>query len=194
MGDFNNVSDIILMPSSCIRPRFGSILMYPTLFQLHFSLSGNFFTRFLWKCAPRCSRKHNSEYRHEAFLMKILPSSTSKRPKLSLCWSCFSALSLCRSLFSPFIRSMPHKLHLKKPRKYVYYCYRWLPWPTLMMHPTLFSWHLDASAPTFVIFWCIWHDLGNIFHFSVTCFHDFYENVLPAHAASTILKVGTKHL
>ena len=36
LGDFNDVSDIILMPSSCIRPHFGSIFMYPTLFGLHF--------------------------------------------------------------------------------------------------------------------------------------------------------------
>ena len=43
VGDFNDVSDIILMPSSCIRPHFGSILMYPTLFWLQFSFSGNLF-------------------------------------------------------------------------------------------------------------------------------------------------------
>ena len=42
LGDFNDVSDIILMPSTCIRPHFGSILMYPTLFWLPFSLSGHF--------------------------------------------------------------------------------------------------------------------------------------------------------
>ena len=46
VGDFNDVSDIILMPSSCIRPHFGNILMFLTLLWLQFSLSDNFFRDF----------------------------------------------------------------------------------------------------------------------------------------------------
>ena len=66
----------------------------------------------------------------KACLKKNLIFSTSKRPKLSLFWSCFSAPSLCSSILSPFIRSMPPKLDLKKRCKYVHFCYRWLPWTT----------------------------------------------------------------
>ena len=33
---------------------------------------------------------------------------------------------------------------------------------------------------------------GSIFHFSITCCHDFSENVLPAQAGSIILKIDTK--
>ena len=49
---FNDVSDIILMPPSCIRPHIGSILMYPTLFWLHFSHSGHFFLDFSRNVLP----------------------------------------------------------------------------------------------------------------------------------------------
>ena len=39
-----------------------------------------------------------------------------------------------------FISSMAPKLHLKKPGKYLYYCYRWLLWTTLItMYPSQFS-------------------------------------------------------
>ena len=30
LGDFNDISDVILTPSSCIRPHVGGILMYLT--------------------------------------------------------------------------------------------------------------------------------------------------------------------
>ena len=120
-----------------------SPLIYPShlpskVFRLHFSLSDHLFSRFFWKCPPRLHRKHNFEDRPKAALKKNPNFSTSKRPKLSLFWSCVWAPSLCSSIFSPFIRSMPPKLDLKNPCKYVYYWYRWLPWTTWTMYPTSF--------------------------------------------------------
>ena len=52
--DFNDVSNTLLMTSPCIRLHFGDILTYPTLFGLHFSLSGNFFHDFSEKLLPAC--------------------------------------------------------------------------------------------------------------------------------------------
>ena len=136
LGDFKCVSGMILITSWCFQHHVGAILMYPTLFWLHFSLSGNLFSWIFWNCAPRLCRKHNSEYSHKAFLIKHLPFWISKRPELTPCWWWCSALSLCCSLLSPFIPSMPPKLNLKKRNKYVYHCYRWPPSATLMIYPT----------------------------------------------------------
>ena len=80
LADFTDASDTIFMTSWCIRPHFCDILMYLTWFGQHFSFFGNMFSWFLWKCAPRPSRKHNSEDRHKAFLMTNHTFSTSKRP------------------------------------------------------------------------------------------------------------------
>ena len=107
----------------------------------------------LWKCAPCLHRKHNSEYSHKAFSIKSITFGTSKRPKQSPCWWWFSALSLCCSFLSPFIPSMPPKLDLTNPCKYVYYCYRWLPWATSMVYPTSYWWHLDVPITILPIFW-----------------------------------------
>ena len=145
LGDFSDVSDIILMPSSCIRPHFANILMFLTLLWLQFSLSDLFFSWFFWNCAPRLHGKHNSRYRHKAFLMKNLTFSTSKCPKSIPFRSWFSALLLCCSLLSPFIPSMPPKLDLKKRRNYVYYCYKWPAWATSTMYPSAFWCHLNIS-------------------------------------------------
>ena len=136
----------------CIRHDFGSIFHFPITFSW-----------ILWSCAPRCSRKHNSEYSHKAFLIKSIRFWTSKRPELTPFWWWFSALSLCCSLLSPFIPSMPPKLDLKKRRKYVYYCCRWPPWATSMVYPTWFWWHLDVSNTMLVGFWCIRHFLTPLF-------------------------------
>ena len=87
---------------------------------------------------------------------------------------------------------MPPKLDCKKPRKYVYYCYRWLPWTTLMLYPTPFWCHLDAYDLMLAIFWCIRHDFASIFHFSVLGFHVFCESVLPAWKGSTVPDIDTK--
>ena len=117
LGDFSDVSDIILMTSWCFQHHVGGILMYPTSFWFNFPLSNPFFSWILWNCAPRWSRKHNSEYSHKAFLIKNINFWTSQRPKSSPFWCWFSALSLCCSFLSPFIPSMPPKLDLKKPCK-----------------------------------------------------------------------------
>ena len=117
--------------SSCLRHYVGDILTYIERFSDALFIFRRSFPPFLLKCAPRPHRRHNFEDRPKASLKENLPFSTSKRPKLSLFWSCYSALSLCSSILSPFIRSMPPKLDLKNLRKYVYYCYRWLPWTDL---------------------------------------------------------------
>ena len=168
--------------------------MYPTSYWLHFSLSDHFFPWIFWKCAPRLHRKHNSEYSHKASLIKNLTFWTSKRPELTPFWWWFSALSLCCSLLSPFIPSMPPKLDLKKRRKYVYYCYRCPPCPTSMVYPTSFWWHLNVSNTILVVFWCIPHYFGSIFHFPAIFFHEISENVLPACIGSTILNIVTKQI
>ena len=136
-----DVSDIILVP---------------------FFTSRHNFSWTFWNRTPRCSRKHNSKYRHKAFLIKNTTFWTSKRPKSSPFWWWCSALSLCCSPLSPFIPSMPPKLNLKKPRIRVYYCYRWPPWTTLLIYPTSFWWHLDVPNPILTTCWRIWCDLGNI--------------------------------
>ena len=165
----------------------------PKLFRLHFSLSDQLFSWIFWKCTPRCCRKHNSKYRQKAFLIKNITFWTSKRPKSSPFWWWFSALSLCCSLLCPFIPSMSPKLNLEKRRIRVYYCCRWLPWPTLMIYPTSFWRHLHVSNPILVVFWCIRHNFGSIFHFPVSLFHELSENVLPAYVGSTILNIATTH-
>ena len=96
--------------------------------------------------------------------MKNLTLWTSKPPKSSPCWWWFSTLSLCCSLLSPFIPSMPPKLDFKNPRKYVYYCYRWLPWTTWPMYPTSFWWHLHVCDTMLVTFWRIRHGFNRIFY------------------------------
>ena len=167
--------------------------MYPTLFWLHFSLSGHFFSWNFWKCAPRLHGKHNSEYSHKADLIKNLAFWTSKRPKSSPFWWRCSALSLCCSPPSLFIPPMPPKLNLKKPRTRVYYCYRWLAWTTWTMYPTSFWWHLHVCDTMLVTFWRIRHDFNRIFYILATCFYYFSENVLPARTGSTIRDDGIKH-
>ena len=79
LGDLNDVSNIRLMTSPCIRPHFGDILTSPTWFGSHFSLSDNLFSWCFWKCHPRLHRKHNSEYSHKAFLIKTITFSMSKK-------------------------------------------------------------------------------------------------------------------
>ena len=128
-----------------------------------------------WKCAPRLHRKHNFEDRPKAFWKKNHIFSASKRPKLSLFWSCFSAPSLWASILSPFIRSMPPKLDLKKRCKYVHFCYRWLPWTTWTMYPTSFWWHLHVCDTMLVTFWRIRHDFNRIFYILALFFHYFPE-------------------
>ena len=122
-----DVSNTMLVGFWCIRH------FLTPLFALRQLFSWNF-----WNCAPRLHRKHYSQYSHKAFLIKNISLWTSKRPELILFWWWFSALSLCCSLLSPFIPSMPPKLDLKKRRKYVYHCYRWPPWATLLIYPTAF--------------------------------------------------------
>ena len=92
------------------------------------------------------------------------------------------------SLRCPFMRSMTPKLDLKNLRKYVYYCYRWLPWTTWTMYPTSFWWHLHVCDIMLVTFSCIRHDFNSIFYIWASFFHYFYENVLPAKAGSTFSK------
>ena len=70
LGDLNDVSNILLTTSPCIRPHFGNILTSPTRLGSHFSISDHLFSWNFWNCAPRLHRKHNSEYSHKAFLMK----------------------------------------------------------------------------------------------------------------------------
>ena len=78
LDDSNHVSDIILMTSSCIRAYFGNLLTYPTWFWPHVLHFGNILSLFFWKCTPRLHRKHNSRWRHKAFLIKNHTFSTSK--------------------------------------------------------------------------------------------------------------------
>ena len=68
-------------------------------FWLHFSLSGNFFHEIDRIVVHACNRKHNSQYSHEAFLIKNLTFWTSERPESTPCWWWFSALSLCPRSF-----------------------------------------------------------------------------------------------
>ena len=103
----------------------------------------------------------------------------SKRPNLSLFWSCFSALPLCSSILSPFIRSMPPKLDLKKRCKYVHFCYRWLPWTTWTMYPTSFWWHLHVCGTMLVTFWRIRHDLNSIFYMLATFVYYLFWKCAP---------------
>ena len=94
-------------------------------------------------------------------------------------WLWFSALSLCSSILSPFIPSMPPKLDFKDPRKYVYYCYRWLPWTTWTMYPTSFWWHLHVCDIMLVTFWCIRHDFNPFFMFGHHFFIIFMKMCYP---------------
>ena len=80
LDDLNHVSDIILMTSSCMRHYVGDILTYPTWFETHFLHFGKTILLFFWKCAPRLHRKHNSRWRHKAFLIKNHTFSTSPAP------------------------------------------------------------------------------------------------------------------
>ena len=52
LDDFSDVSDIILMKSWRIRHRSDDILMYPTLFWLHFALSDQVFHDFSENVLP----------------------------------------------------------------------------------------------------------------------------------------------
>ena len=145
------------------------------VFRLHFSSSDHLLSWNFWKCAPRSNRKHDSKYSHKTSLIDSLTFWISKRPKSSPCWWWFSALSLCCSLLSPFIPSMPPKLDLKKRRKYVYYCYRWPPWATSMVYPTSFWWHLDVSNTISVVFWCLDIILAPFFTFRQFFFMKFLK-------------------
>ena len=153
--------------------------MHPTPFWWYFDVSDmiwanffifrwHFFMVFVKMCSPL---RQETQFWRSTWNI-VLPFSTSKRPKLSLCWSCFSALSLCRSLLSPFIRSMPPKLDLKKRCKYVHFCYRWLPWTTWTMYPTSFWWHLHVFMYA-TLYW--WHfDVSDMIW---TAFFTFWRNI-----------------
>ena len=120
------------------------------------------------------------------FLEEVLPARTG---------STFSQIErraiYAKTNFAPInlsICCMPPKLEVKNLRKYVYYCYRWLPWTTWTMYPTSFWWHLHVCDIMLVTFWCIQHDFNRIFYIWASFSHYFYENVLPAKAGSTFSK------
>ena len=74
---------------------------------------------------------------------------------------------------------MPPKLEVKNPRKYVYYCYRWLPWTTWTMYPTSFWWHLHVCDTMLVTFWRIRHDFNRIFYMLATFVLLFFWKCAP---------------
>ena len=117
LNDFRNVSDIILMKSWCIRHSFDDMFMYPILFWLHFSLSGNFVHDSFWKCGPCLGRKHNSRYRHKAFYIKHLTFSTSNRHRLGYLFAVLDYFSLLWPLRNAFKTSSCSTFPLFGPTK-----------------------------------------------------------------------------
>ena len=153
--------------------------MYPTSFSPNLSLSGYFFPWLFWKCAPRLCKKHTFEDPHEAFLTTSLDFSTSKCLKQSLSRSWFSAISLLCTFVSLAVSHMSPKLNLKKLRKRVYYCYKCLPWPTLMTYPTPLRRHFHVCHAIVVEFLCIQHHFHRLFHFPAICFMNFLKICSP---------------
>ena len=145
--------------------------MYPTPFWWYYvsdTILAPFFTfRHLFmnflKCAPRLHRKHNSEYRHKAFLIKSITFSTSKPPD-SLGWK-------------PGWRTQgsldPSKNTIKTNEKSTFPFF--------------------GPAPTYTHHTCHLRSSGSIFHLPIILFSCFFENVLPAFIGSTILNIDTKH-
>ena len=146
--------------------------MHPTLFWLHFSLSGNSFSWNLWKCDPRLHGKHKSEYSHKTCLIKHITFGTPKRPNLS-------PFSLRLACLGTFLGPLVFVLTLEKCFKNQHF-----------FNKSAFCRH---QAPTYTHHTCHLKLSGSILHFPTTFFHEICENVLPACIGNTILNIATKH-
>ena len=153
--------------------------MYPTLFWLHFSLSGQFFSWNVWKCAPRLHRKHNSEYNHKSCLIKILFFRHRNCPNWAYVGDDFRPY---RSVVRPFPLLSPPSHPSCTSKNVANMCtiatggllgrLQWCirhHFDDILIYPTIFWWYFDVSD---II-------LAPCFTFRQLCFMNFLKMCSP---------------
>ena len=168
--------------------------MYPTSFSPNVSLSGYSFPWLFWKCAPRPCKKHTFEDPHEAFFNNESWFFDVEMPQTKPVLIMF--FGHIPPLYVRFPVGEPHVPQVE-PQKTSQKCVLLLQVSSLADFNDI----PDTTSTTFSCMPChcgwiliIQHHFHLIFHFPVTLFHDFSENVLPAYVRSILLKIYTTHV